>query len=245
MNSWKTCAPAKLDLAQALADMAPDSVINFEPIGLELKIRDSSGRVYSRSARNYDLIYRLAMWVLVVLLVFAMDWGNKHPILPEFGTIALMAFIFGGLGYLCFRSLISAFHSRLTETLKKAKSATPKEEIILEIVSLYWALRHTRPPLSVIVNPFVWWSNADNNLDILTLLPLQKAMVWISENRSLSWYDRSDIRKHLSDVEESLDVVNDVWFRWVWLAAFIHLGAFIGGGVFTVWSLLVPILVRF
>ena len=185
------------------------------------------------------------MWVLIVPLVAAMWWGHKNPILPAFGTVALMAFIFGGLGLLCFKSLISAFHSRLTHTVKRAKSATVREDIILELVSLYWALRYTRPLGGVIVNPFVSWSNEDNNLDILTLLPIQRAMDWLSMNRSLTWYDRSDIKKYLRDVEQSLDVVNDVWHRWVWLPSMVHYGAFIFGVVFTVWSLLVPILVRF
>lgn len=245
MSSWKNCDPAKLDLARALADMAPESAINFDSTGLELKIRDRSGREYSRSVRNYDSFFRWSMWILMVPMPFAMEWANRHPILPAFGTVALMALLFGGLGFLCWQSLLSGFRSRVTETLKRAKSATAKEDIILEVVSLYWALRDTRPLGAVIVNPFVAWSNADNNLNIGTLLPLQKAMEWISENRSLSWYDRSDIRKHLSDVYESLDTVNYAWQRWVWLPSFVHVAAFLCGAVFTVWALLIPILVRF
>lgn len=245
MSSWRNCEPAKLDLARALADLAPNSVIDFDSGGIEIVIIDAKGTEYRRVVTVADPFLRLGTWVLIVPLLAGMWWGHVNPILPEFGTVALMALIFGGLGVLCVLALVSAFHSRLTHTLKRAKSATVREDIILELVSLYWALRYTRPLGSVIVNPFVSWSNEDNNLDIRTLLPIQRAMEWLSMHQSLTWYDRSDIEKHLLVVEESLDLVNDVWHRWIRLPLYVHLGAFIFGLVFTTWSLLVPILVRF
>ena len=127
----------------------------------------------------------------------------------------------------------------------KAKSATKKEQIILELVCLYWALRFTRPLGSVVVNPFVGWGNEDNNLNLQTLLPLQKAMSWAADNPQPTWQDRSYLQEHLRDVESEIGTVNQVWTRWIYMPLFLHFAAAVWGGTFTLWSLLVPILVRF
>lgn len=242
---WKNEQPENIDIREALADMAPRSAINFDPSGLELKIVDPSGREYSRSMRNYDPILRWGMWILVVPLLLGMEWANRHPILPAFGTVALAALLFGGAGTALFFNLTSGFNSRTVQVAKRAKAAIPKEEIIMEMIALYWSLRHTRPPFAVVVNPIVAWGNEDNNLNLQTLLPLKKAMIWAAENAHLDWKDRSYIQEHLRDVENALGTVGSVWGRWTWLPAFVHVGAFLCGAVFTVWALLVPILVRF
>jgi len=244
---WKEneCAPQDVDLKVALADMASNAVIDFDSGGIEVAIISKAGEEYRRVINVIDPFLRLAMWVLLVPLVMSMWWANTHPILPEFGTVALAALLWGGAGLIVGLNLVSAFNSRVTRAVTKAKSATKKEQIILELICLYWALRFTRPLFSVVVNPLVGWGNEDNNLNLQTLLPLQKAMSWAADNPQPTWQDRSYIQEHLRDVETAIPTVNTVWTRWVYLPFCLHLGATLWGGVYTLWSLLMPILVRF
>jgi hypothetical protein len=244
MPTWKDREPEDIDLAEALQEMAPQSAIRFNPTGLEVKIVAANGREYYRSTRCYDPLWRAVMWALLVPLGASMVWARAHPILPEFGGIALMALLFGGAGLVVFMNLDSGLNSRAAQVVKRAKSATPKEEIILEMVSLYWALRFTRPMFSVVMNPLVAWDNEDNNLNIQSLLPLKKAMIWAAENADLDWRDRSYIQEHLKNVEDALGNVNRVWTRGIYIPLFLHFAATVWGATFTLWSLAVPFLVR-
>ncbi len=243
--SWKDAEAQDLNISEALREMAPNSAINFNPSGLELKIVAANGREYSRSVRCYDPLLRVVMWVLLVPLIASMWWAREHPFLPAFGGVALMALLFGGTGLIVFGNLASGFNSRTAQVVKRAKSAIPKEEIILEMVALYWALRFTRPMFAVVMNPLVAWGNEDNNLNLQTLLPLKKAMVWAAENPTTKWEDRSYIQEHLRNVEEALGNVNKVWTRGVYIPLFLHFAAAIWGGTFSLWSVCVPILIRF